>query len=109
MGHDPGKAHFDSGRKSGQSGEERKQFFFEKKNQKTFFLELLIVAFCARSAARPQDQKFFASFFPKKKALPLSGLPSPDCPGKKGQGLDCFRAATLPWVFPLLLVRHRFL
>jgi hypothetical protein len=43
--------------------EERKRFFFEKKNQKTFVLR-------ARALPTPgsQEQKFFGSFFQKRTA-----------------------------------------
>ena len=41
---------------------ERKHFFFEKKNQKTFAIDT-----CARANARASIQKFFASFFQKRR------------------------------------------
>jgi hypothetical protein len=45
----------------GRSGEDRKQFFFEKKNQKTF------VIWCALpDGGATKVQKFFASFFQKR-------------------------------------------
>jgi hypothetical protein len=40
---------------AGQSGEGRKQFFFEKKNQKTFVSGTSDRGICTRSAARPKD------------------------------------------------------
>jgi len=52
---------------AGQSGEERKQFFFEKKNQKTF-------AYWARACGQSEGVKVFASFFQKRR--PFSGLPA---------------------------------
>jgi hypothetical protein len=49
----------------GQSGEGRKQFFFEKKNQKTFApLPSL------SGEAEAKHAKVFCFFFSKKKALP---------------------------------------
>jgi hypothetical protein len=47
---------------AGQSGEERKQFFFEKKNQKTF-------AYWARACGQSQGMKVFCFFFSKKKTF----------------------------------------
>jgi hypothetical protein len=46
-------------------GEERKQFFFEKKNQKTFYCKRLALPQRAH-----KDAKVFASFFKKKRFLP---------------------------------------
>jgi len=46
----------------GQSGEGRKQFFFEKKNQKTF-------AFSARTCGQSEEVKVFCFFFSKKKTF----------------------------------------
>jgi hypothetical protein len=43
----------------------RKQFFFEKKNQKL----LRVWARCSRKGRSQNNQKFFASFFSKKKTL----------------------------------------
>jgi len=48
------------------SWEGRKVFFSEEKKQKTF--DFLGVAVVRRAL---QEQKFFASFFSKKKALPI--------------------------------------
>jgi hypothetical protein len=42
-----------------------KQFFFEKKNQKTFALMAFVV-----TPRAPQWPKVFASFFKKKRVLP---------------------------------------
>jgi hypothetical protein len=56
------------------SGERKKRFFFEKKNQKTF--ASLGPAPSGKAAAN--DQKFFASFFQKRRAC-LSGR---DCPAR---------------------------
>jgi hypothetical protein len=50
--------------------EERKRFFFEKKNQKTF----AILAYAAGESATAK-QKFFASFF-KKEVLACLFLPA---------------------------------
>jgi hypothetical protein len=53
---------------TGEAPAKRKQFFFEKKNQKTLACWHPTV-----SASRPNFQKFFASFFQKRRAcLPLS-------------------------------------
>jgi len=41
--------------------EGRKQFFFEKKNQKTFVLGAWVL-----ERTKPQEQKFFAELFFKK-------------------------------------------
>jgi hypothetical protein len=46
----------------GQSGEGRKQFFFEKKNQKTF-------AYWARACGQSEGVKVFCFFFSKKKTF----------------------------------------
>jgi hypothetical protein len=46
----------------GQSGEGRKQFFFEKKNQKTF-------AYWARAWGQSEGVKVFCFFFSKKKTF----------------------------------------
>jgi hypothetical protein len=46
----------------GQSGQERKQFFFEKKNQKTF-------AYWARACGQSEGVKVFCFFFSKKKTF----------------------------------------
>jgi hypothetical protein len=46
-----------------------KQFFFGKKNQKTF--TLLGHGRCRHHSPCPQEQSFFASFFSKKEVLPL--------------------------------------
>jgi hypothetical protein len=46
----------------GQSGEGRKQFFFEKKNQKTF-------AYWARACGPSEGVKVFCFFFSKKKTF----------------------------------------
>jgi hypothetical protein len=43
----------------------RKQFFFEKKNQKTFALG---DALHPRGPRQPTEQKFFGSFFQKRTA-----------------------------------------
>jgi hypothetical protein len=51
-----------SSTRPGQSGEGRKQFFFEKKNQKTF-------AYWARACGQSQGVKVFCFFFSKKKAF----------------------------------------
>jgi hypothetical protein len=51
-----------SGSRAGQSGEERKQFFFEKKNQKTF-------AYWARACGPSEGVKVFCFFFSKKKTF----------------------------------------
>jgi hypothetical protein len=48
-------------------GQEARMFFFEKKNQKTF----TSLGACW-SEVRDSDQKFFASFFQKKKAFLVS-------------------------------------
>jgi hypothetical protein len=42
--------------------EGRKRFFFEKKKQKTF----VYLGALARACQRPQEQKFFGSFFQKR-------------------------------------------
>jgi hypothetical protein len=47
---------------AGQSGEGRKQFFFEKKNQKTF-------AYWARACGQSEGVKVFCFFFSKKKTF----------------------------------------
>jgi len=47
---------------AGQSGEGRKQFFFEKKNQKTF-------AYWARACCQSEGVKVFCFFFSKKKTF----------------------------------------
>jgi hypothetical protein len=47
---------------AGQSGEGRKQFFFEKKNQKTF-------AYWARACGHSEGVKVFCFFFSKKKTF----------------------------------------
>jgi hypothetical protein len=67
----------------GQSGEGRKQFFFEKKNQKTF-------AYWARACGQSEGSKSFLPLFFKKEDLSIACLPSPDCPGHRalrGRGL----------------------
>jgi len=46
----------------GQSGEGRKQFFFEKKNQKTF-------DYWARACGQSEEVKVFCFFFSKKKTF----------------------------------------
>jgi hypothetical protein len=46
----------------GQSAEGRKQFFFEKKNQKTF-------AYWARACGQSKGVKVFCFFFSKKKTF----------------------------------------
>jgi hypothetical protein len=45
-------------------GQVRKQFFFEKKNQKTFICS----GFGVSGWAQPNEQKFFGSFFQKRTA-----------------------------------------
>jgi hypothetical protein len=45
---------------------ERKKFFFEKKNQKTFGLVVRVA-----ETAGDSTKKFFCFFFSKKKRLPL--------------------------------------
>jgi len=50
------------GRITGQAGEGRKQFFFEKKNQKTF-------AYWARACGQSEEVKVFCFFFSKKKTF----------------------------------------
>jgi len=47
-------------------GKARKQFFFEKKTQKTF----ATLGALYPERPQPNNQKFFASFFQKKKSLP---------------------------------------
>jgi hypothetical protein len=56
------KCRWVTGGGAGQSGEERKQFFFEKKNQKTF-------AYWARACGQSQGMKVFCFFFSKKKTF----------------------------------------
>ncbi len=55
----------------GAKGQERKQFFFEKKNQKTFDYYRLALQHRAHQYA-----KVFASFFKKKRFLALDGAVS---------------------------------
>jgi hypothetical protein len=51
----------------GRQGEERKQFFFEKKNQKTFVIWRTLPERAATAV-----QKFFASFFQKRRPSSLA-------------------------------------
>jgi hypothetical protein len=44
----------------------RKQFFFEKKNQKTF---ALLADAAGTNGTDPQEEKFFGSFFQKRTAF----------------------------------------
>jgi hypothetical protein len=80
---------------AGQSGEERKQFFFAKKHQKTF------TGLASLYPDRPQlkQSKVFCFFFSKKKALlldyrihpiALCRPPTPTLP-HKGGGKSCCR------------------
>jgi hypothetical protein len=55
-------------------GRRRKQFFFEKKNQKTFDFMKLVVPRRAR-----QVIKVFASFFKKKRFLAAAGGRTSPC------------------------------
>jgi hypothetical protein len=48
----------------------RKQFFFEKKNQKTFAYQGQHLTCPVKPAAWRKEQKFFVSFF-QKRILPL--------------------------------------
>jgi hypothetical protein len=63
-------------------------FFFEKKNQKTFFTSVRGLPQPAGTDFAPQEQKFFGSFFQKRTAslLPIAnprpGRPRPE-PGKQ--------------------------
>jgi hypothetical protein len=52
----------------------KKQFFFEKKNQKTFATSVRSLEQALQPHSDPYWQKFFASFFQKRSAslLPLA-------------------------------------
>jgi hypothetical protein len=54
-----------SSRQTGQSGEVSKLFFFEKKNQKTF----TGLGRASPERPKPNRQKFFASFFQKRRPV----------------------------------------
>jgi hypothetical protein len=62
------------------SSEARKQFFFEKKNQKTFVPVPFSPSRKCRFPGKREDLKVFCFFFSKKKCLPTLAWLSPDCP-----------------------------
>jgi hypothetical protein len=68
---------------SGQSGERRNPFFFEKKNQKTS----ISLGSLYPERPQPKESKVFCFFFSRKEALAFAMLPSPDCPGPACCGL----------------------